>query len=534
MATKGNNKKSLKVNDELESIKNELKETKDFLNSIFCGTPDHALIITDSDGRILTCNNGFENLFGYRSSEINGDLKISDIVCNPQDKECIDFNKYKDILSNEPTYFKELTGIKKIGVKFPVKVTISLKDKYDKNSGAIIVINDNTDQRKMQQNLFRAQKMVNIGTLTSGIAHDFNNILTGIIGNISLLKMKINENESIYTILNSMEEVSERAAQLIKRMLSFARNGKELSNLEYLNVSTITMGVVEILSKTIDKKIKITNYFQEELWSISGNWAQIEQVVMNLLVNAKDAIENNGTINIRCKNVLINSTVKDTYEKVPAGYYVELSIKDTGTGIRKEDMDRIFEPFYTTKDPEKGTGLGLSMVNRIVKDHNGYIFLESEEKMGTEVVTFFPAVLKPNRAKKKDQLKISYKGKGTILVVDDEEFLRRLLNDLLIELNYEVILASNGIEAVEIFKNKKEKIDLVILDVIMPELNGEETYYELKKIEKNVKVLFSSGYSGDLIDYRDFQSDPIEFISKPYSLNDISKKIKTILNDCGV
>jgi len=317
-------------------------------------------------------------------------------------------------------------------------------------------------------------------------------------------------------------------------MLSFARNGKELSNLEYLNVSTITMGVVEILSKTIDKKIKITNYFQEELWSISGNWAQIEQVVMNLLVNAKDAIENNGTINIRCKNVLINSTVKDTYEKVPAGYYVELSIKDTGTGIRKEDMDRIFEPFYTTKDPEKGTGLGLSMVNRIVKDHNGYIFLESEEKMGTEVVTFFPAVLKPNRAKKKDQLKISYKGKGTILVVDDEEFLRRLLNDLLIELNYEVILASNGIEAVEIFKNKKEKIDLVILDVIMPELNGEETYYELKKIEKNVKVLFSSGYSGDLIDYRDFQSDPIEFISKPYSLNDISKKIKTILNDCGV
>jgi len=519
---------SVNNSNDLKKSWKELKEATDFLNSIFNGTSNHAIIVTKRDGRIISCNKGTSKLFGFETSEVIDHLKIQDLVIKSKGRERIDIDLYKDEFLNDETFFEEMIGLKKNGGEFPINFAVSSR-KQNGELGSIIVINDITEQKKLQENLLHAQKLESIGTLAGGIAHDFNNILSGIIGNISLLKMKLNNDNKIYSILDTMEKISQRGAGLTKRILSFARKGKKLLNYDPIFLNEVVAEVEQIISKTIDKKVEIKISHDEDLWAIYGDWSQMEQIIMNLIVNAKDAISNNGSIEIKCENIIIDKNLNIDYPELDAGNYVFLSVKDTGSGIKREIMDRIFEPFFTTKEVGKGTGLGLSIVYGIIKDHDGYIFVESEENEGTAVKIFLPAKIENSKLKDMEQIEIIQKGSGKILIVEDEVFIRKMLEEILIELNYTVLIASNGVEAIEIFKRHVHDIDLVILDLIMPKLNGEETYKFLKKIKPDVKVLFTSGYSDKNIDLNYLDDQYINFIPKPYSMEEIVKKINSFL-----
>lgn len=520
---------SVRTNYELKKSWNDLKESKDFLLNIFDNTPNHAIIVTGYNGKIISWNKGAEYLFGYKFEEVKNLLEIEDIFIDNEENNDEIIRYIRNIPKDGKTFLKELVGIKKDGTEFPVSFTISpwkIKDEY---RGAIAVISDITEQKRLQEDLFHAQRMESIGTLAGGIAHDFNNILTGIIGNISLLKKKFKDDYRTYSTLDTMENISKRAADLIKRLLSFARKGKKFTPKGFVNIKEVVNNVSCLVSNTIDKKVKITENYNGELWMVKGDHAQIEQVIMNLLVNAKDSLKNGGKIEVLCGNEFIDENVDKEHFNIKSGHYVKVSVKDTGCGIKKENLNKIFEPFFSTKERGKGTGIGLAMSYGIVKDHGGYIYADSEENKGTTMTVFLPADnLFVEKIEKVEKVR-HICNTGTVLVVDDEDFLRDLLGEILTELKYKVIFASNGKEAEDIYKQKHENIDAVILDFVMPELNGEETYHLLKKVNPQVKVLFSSGFYDEISNLENLKNDGFHFIPKPYSMDEISESLSKIM-----
>ncbi|MBI5199594.1 MAG: response regulator, partial [Nitrospirae bacterium] len=328
------------------------------------------------------------------------------------------------------------------------------------------------EEARIREELFQTQKMDAIGVLAGGIAHDFNNILQGILGYASLLKMKISENDPIYKPLEVIEHSAESAADLTKQLLGFARKGKYF--IEPINLNNVVENVRKIITRTFDRAIEIKANINSDLWTIEGDKSQIEHVVLKLCINARDAMPAGGVIRIDTLNSE-NKVGDALHSTVIPGRYAVLKISDTGKGMDQEIKNRIFEPFFTTKGIGKGTGMGLAMVYGIVKNHNGFITVDSEIGKGSTFTVYFPAVEKEIK-RDEPELKEIPRGRGTILVVDDEEFIRALSKEALGGLGYNVLEASNGEEAIEIYKNQRDNIELVVLDLIMPKMGGKETF----------------------------------------------------------
>ncbi len=381
------------------------------------------------------------------------------------------------------------------------------------------------EEARIREELFQTQKMEAIGTLAGGIAHDFNNMLQGILGYASLLKMKIKEDDPIYKPLEVIERSAERAADLTKQLLGFARKGKYFE--EPLELNDIIYNVLQIISRTFDRSIEIKIDLDNKLWTVEGDKGQIEHVVLNLCINARDAMPAGGILRIETFNKEIKEG-DDSYSTIIPGKYVLIKVVDTGMGMDEETMKHIFEPFFTTKGIGRGTGMGLAMVYGVVKNHDGFITIESEIARGSTFTICLPAVeKKPEREEKKGK-EIPY-GRGRVLVVDDEEFIRGLSREALEGLGYDVLEASDGKEAIEIYKAEKGKIDLVILDLIMPKMGGKETFEMLKEIDPDVKVLISSGYGIDPQAREMLDSRAKGFIQKPYNIAEIAEVIKGII-----
>jgi two-component system cell cycle sensor histidine kinase/response regulator CckA len=386
-------------------------------------------------------------------------------------------------------------------------------------------LRDLGEQKELEKQLQQAQKMEAVGTLAGGIAHDFNNLLMGIQGCTSIMSFDIDPNHPDFEYINRIEDYIKNAASLTKQLLGFARSGK---------YEVKPTDVNEIINKSSDmfgrtkKEITIHKKCQSDIWTVEVDQAQIEQVLLNLYVNAWQAMSGTGELYLQTGNIIFNDNDVKPYG-VKTGRYVKISVTDTGIGIDENIQHRIFDPFFTTKEMSRGTGLGLASAYGIIKSHGGIINVYSKKGEGATFNIFLRASEKKILKEKMLQKEI-LKGTETVLLVDDEDMILDVGRDLLEKLGYEVITAQSGIEAIEIYRTNQTKIDLVILDIVMPKMGGGDTYEKLRGVNLDIKVLLSSGYSIDGQASKILSRGCDGFIQKPFDIKKLSLEIRKILD----
>jgi signal transduction histidine kinase/ligand-binding sensor protein/ActR/RegA family two-component response regulator len=379
--------------------------------------------------------------------------------------------------------------------------------------------------RQTENQLHEAQKMEAIGTLAGGIAHDFNNLLMGIQGRTSLMLMDYNSDHPHYKHLRGIENIIKRGADLTRQLLGFARGGKY--EVKPTDINDLIGKCSEMFGRT-KKEIRICGKYQKDIRTVDVDQGQIEQVLLNLYVNAWQAMPKGGELYLETENVTLDADYVKAFHIEP-GNYVKISVTDNGIGMDEATCQRIFEPFFTTKGVGKGTGLGLASAYGIIKNHKGIINVNSEKEKGTTFSIYLPASGK-KLAEEKQLPGELLKGAETVLFVDDEDMISEVGETILKELGYKVLLARNGKEAIEVYSNNKNKIDLVILDMILPEIGGDKAYEIMKDINPDIKVLLSSGYSveGDAAKILERGCDG--FIQKPFNMKQLSKNIREVLD----
>jgi signal transduction histidine kinase/ActR/RegA family two-component response regulator len=419
---------------------------------------------------------------------------------------------------------------KKGGTLFEEEATISpIKDE----SGAVVsyvgVKRDVTKEVSLQKQLLQAQKMEAIGTLAGGIAHDFNNLLQVTLGYSELLMSERAEDDPSYGDLHKIHQAAISGADLVKRLLTFSRKVEPKPVPMSLNQQV--NHVEKMLSRTIPKMIDIRLELEPDTQRISADPALIEQVLMNLALNARDAMPDGGILTIMTQNVTLDEQFCEMYPGSKPGEYVLLSVSDTGHGMDNATIEHVFEPFYTTKELGRGTGLGLAMVYGIVKQHNGYIRCQSSLGIGTTFKIYLPVIPEETELETPSEMTILPSGTETILLVDDEEGVRDLGKRILERSGYTVLTAANGREGLDTYGERKREISLVILDLIMPEMGGKQCLNELLKIDPKVKILIASGYSADGEAEETLETNAQGFIAKPYNLKEVLHTVRRVLDE---
>ncbi|MFL5244961.1 MAG: PAS domain S-box protein [Gemmataceae bacterium] len=406
-------------------------------------------------------------------------------------------------------------------------VKTPVRDGSGKINGVLIIFWDVTQQRELESQLRQSQKMEAVGLLAGGVAHDFNNLLTAILGNLFFLQAELPPEHPGQTLLEAVEKASQRAANLTSQLLGFSR--RTLLRPEPVNLNDTVDEVVAILARTIDPRVTITLNKHADLWTVQADPGQMTQILMNLCLNARDAMARGGRLTLESSNVVVHEKQARAHLEARAGEFVRLVVCDTGHGIPAEIRSRIFEPFFTTKRPGEGTGLGLSMVLGIVQQHRGWIECASEVNQGTNFTLYLPRHRQPEEEKKDLPQIISEqpiaRKHGTILVADDEPALRDLARMVLEGEGYEILLASDGQEAVEIYEREGPRTDLVILDLTMPRLSGQDAFHRILAINPQAHVLFTSGFSKQHVSQADHERI-LGFISKPFMPEDLARSVR--------
>ncbi len=390
----------------------------------------------------------------------------------------------------------------------------------------ILTASDVTGRKQLESQLLQAQKMEAVGTLAGGVAHDFNNILSAIMGYASLLQLKIDRDSPLSSYISQILTSSERAAQLTQSLLAFSRKQQITMKPFLLNdaIANIQKLLVRLLTEDIDLKTHLTH----ERLVVLGDVNQIGQVVMNLVTNARDAMPMGGVISIYTSRFAMDDKFVGIHGFGKPGKYAQIMVSDTGAGIDEHVLPKIFEPFFTTKAVGKGTGLGLSLVYGIIDQHDGYIDVKSEPGKGTSFFIYLPLIAQSLEAKGGQRSEAALKGTEKILIAEDNKEVRNLISMVLMENGYTVITAEDGLEAIRIFS--EQAVDMVILDVIMPRMNGKETLDGLKKQQPSLKVLFMSGYTYDIIEEKGIHEEGVDLILKPLKPDELLKKVRELLD----
>ena len=411
------------------------------------------------------------------------------------------------------------------------ETTISpIRDKNGLIVNFVSVNRDVTQEVALEAQLFQAQKMEAVGTLAGGIAHDFNNLLQVIQGYTEVLQNEVGRNKSRTEALRKIHRSAKRGADLTRQLLTFSR--KVQSERRPLDLNREVEQVKRLLERTIPKMIEIELYLSESPAVVSADPIQIEQAIMNLAVNAKDAMPEGGKIVIETERVRLDQQFCKSHLGAQPGEYVLLSISDTGHGIDQEILEHVFEPFYTTKDVGRGTGLGLAMVYGIVKNHEGYILCYSEVSTGTTFKIYLPAMEQSGQSEKPVEAEDLFKGGDeTILVVDDEEYIRELVVELLTDAGYKVLTATDGEGALKLYGKKQRNIDLIILDLVIPGMGGKKCYEEILKVNPRAKILIVSGYSANGPGKDAIEAGAKAFVGKPFDVSHLLETIREILDE---
>jgi PAS domain S-box-containing protein len=485
------------------------------------------IVITDTEGTITYVNPAFERTTGYsREEAIGKNPRI--LQSGRHGREY--YRSMWETLHSGRVWSGHFINKKKDGALFEEEATISpIKD----DSGAVVsyvgVKRDVTKEVSLQKQLLQAQKLEAIGTLAGGIAHDFNNLLQVMLGYSELLLSERAENDREYGDLNKIQHAALSGADLVQRLLTFSR--KVEPKPVPMSVNHQIRHVAKLLSRTIPKMIDIRLELEPDTRRISADPALIEQVLMNLALNARDAMADGGVLTVVTRNVTLDEEYCDLHPDAKPGSYVLLAVSDTGHGMDEETIEHVFEPFYTTKELGRGTGLGLAMVYGIVKQHGGYITCESSVGTGTTFEIYMPAILAEAEPDTQPDMAAIPTGSETVLLVDDEEIIRDLGKRILERSGYKVLTAANGREALNLYGQQKGEISLVILDLIMPEMGGKQCLEELVKIDPKTKILIASGYSEDAQTTETFESKVRGFIAKPYNLKEMLQTVRKVLDE---
>lgn len=505
---------------EVELQKSLDKYQQFFMNDL---TGDY---ISTVDGKLIACNPAFLKIFGFSTIEEAMAINVSVLYDSPEDRKRL----LSRLQRERKIDYYELKMRKIDGT--PLYIVANLIGIFDDEDRLIQIqgyLFDDTKRQSLENLLHQAQRLESLGTLASGIAHDFNNILAIILGHASLLKLHSNNPEKISQSINAITLATERGSNLVKQMLTFAR--KTEISLNPIEINTLIKEIAKLIQETFPKIIEINLNLKPNLPPILADVTQIHQVLLNLCVNARDAMPHGGKITISTESIY-SEKLLEYFSSVQDTKYVAIIISDTGMGMNEETKNRIFEPFFTTKPQGQGTGLGLSVVHGIVTAHKGFIRVESKLGQGSTFYIYLPSVESYQLHKEPSALNGENLkgGTETILIIEDEPYLRQMLVDMLNTKGYIVLTAENGAEGVEIFKQNTDKIQLVITDMGLPKHDGKEVFYQIKKIRSDTKVIIASGYIDPSLKSQLYQDGLKDFISKPYSFGEVLKKIRTILD----
>ena len=481
------------------------------------------------EGTILEISPSIENVSQYKRKDLIG-RSLYDIYTNPEERDGL----LKLILDKGKVNEFEMSLTDKDGSRHPCSITTLLvKDEQNnpvKLVGSMRDISERKqneeERKKLKAQLQQAQKMEAMGTLAGGIAHDFNNLLMAIQGRASIMLMNKASSHPDIRHLKGMEDNVESAADLTRQLLGFARGGKY--EVKPTDLNELVKKQNRMFGRT-KKQITIRGKYEKDVWSVEVDQGQIDQVLLNLYVNAWQAMPAGGVLYLETENVTLDENDVRPFSIEP-GEYVKISVTDTGVGMDRATREKIFDPFFTTKEIGRGTGLGLASAHGIIKNHSGFINVYSEKGHGTTFNIYLPASEKEAIEERKpagDTLR----GSETVLFVDDEDMIIEVAGELFEQLGYNVLTAKNGKEAIELYEENKEHIDIVLLDMIMPDMSGSDTYDKMRKINPDIKVLLSSGYSinGQATEIMDRGCNG--FIQKPFKMKELSQKLREILDE---
>ncbi len=472
-------------------------------------------------GVLKFANPTTEKLTGYSAQELS-EMPFIDLL-HPEDRDRVAENYLKRLRGEPlpPTY--SFRAVTKAGKERQVQLSAVLIT-WEGQPASLNFVRDVTEQKKLEEQFQAAQKLEALGTLAGGIAHDFNNLLMGVLGRTSLMLVDIDSSHPHFEHLKGIEEYVRSAADLTRQLLGFARGGKY--EVKPTDLNEIVGKSAALFGRT-KKELRIHEKYQENAWTAEVDQGQLQQVLMNFFVNAWQAMPGGGDLYLETENVMVNEDAARPFGVAP-GRYVRISVTDTGVGMDEETKKRLFEPFFTTKGRGRGTGLGLASAYGIVKNHGGMIDVYSEKGKGSVFSIYLPASTKEPIPTRKPEEKL-LKGSETILLVDDEEPVVAVTREMLETLGYRVLTAATGKEAIDVFRANRQTIDLVVLDMIMPDLSGGKTFDAIREANPAAKVLLASGYALDGEASSILERGCSGFIQKPYSLRSVSHKIREIL-----
>lgn len=483
-----------------------------------------AIIVRDLNNNILLWNQSAQKLYGWEASEAIG-KNCNELLYTKPIR--LPHTIYKTVLENG-SWSGELRKVSKSGKEIDVESSWTLvRDEHQQPKSILIVDTDVTEKKQLEKQILRAQRMESIGTLASGIAHDLNNVLSPILMSVQVLQAKMQDSRS-KQMLSIVESNAKRGANLVKQVLSYAR-GFEGERYVF-QLSHLILEMKQVAEQTFPKSINIITEIQSGLLPVCGDSTQLHQVLLNLCLNARDAMPDGGILTITASHAVIDENYTKMNLEAKAGDYVLLTVSDTGIGISHDILDRIFEPFFTTKEFGKGTGLGLSTVSGIIKGHNGFITVSSNIGKGTKFQVYLPVIQIPEK-QPVEVLETPLGNGELILVVDDESPILEISKTTLESHNYQVILAKDGIEAIALYVQQKNNINAAIIDIMMPQMDGNATIQTLRKINPSLKILAVSGLATSEQLPLTTHDAPISFLPKPYTAQELLTALSAIINN---
>jgi PAS domain S-box-containing protein len=511
---------------ERKCAENALRESEERYRDLFENAND-IIYTRDMDGRITSINRTAEIMTGYTRDELIGSLS-SDAIA-PEYRSLSEENQKKKLSGQATTTIYELEIVCKDGRKLPIEISTRLIYDKERPVGIQGIARNISERKQLEEQLRQSQKMESIGRLAGGIAHDFNNLLTAILGYCSIAARRLEPGNKLRADLAEIEKAGNRASELTSQLLAFSR--RQVLQPKVIDLNSVVSDMEKLLRRLIGEDIEFTTRLDPDLGRVKADPGQIQQILMNLAVNARDAMIEGGRFQIETTNKKIDPSYAAQHPDVQPGHYVMIAVSDTGIGMDKETQSHIFEPFFTTKEQGKGTGLGLSTVYGITKQSGGHISVYSEIEHGTTFKVYLPRVDDNIESIHADSNRPETQvGTETILLVEDEDTVLDLVYKVLTMNGYKVLVASSATEAIELADSFPDEIDLLLSDVVMPKISGPELYKRLSIVRPRMKILFMSGYTDDSSFQRSLVDSETPFIQKPFTLDAFVGKVRSLLD----